>query len=59
MQKLSIALNNAVKAPELITALNAQGAQAGDMNVNQFVTYVKSELNKWGAVVKAGDIKAD
>ena len=26
------------------------------MNVTQFTTYVKSELDKWGGVVKAGDI---
>ena len=59
VQKLSGALNQALKTAELISALKAQGAEAGDMNVTQFTTYVKSELDKWGGVVKAGDIKAD
>ena len=59
VQKLSAALNQALKASELITALKAQGAEPGAMDVSQFTTYVKSELDKWGGVVKAGDIKAD
>ncbi|MEN9590642.1 MAG: hypothetical protein RLZZ481_2428, partial [Pseudomonadota bacterium] len=35
------------------------GAEPGDMTVAQFVDYVKSELDKWGAIIKAGNIKAD
>ena len=59
VQKLSVALNQALKTPELTTTLKAQGAEPGDMTVAQFVDYVKSELDKWGAIIKAGNIKAD
>ena len=59
MKKLSVALNQAVKTPELASALKAQGAEAGGMNLAEFVAYVQAEFDKWGTVVKAGDIKVD
>ena len=59
VQTLNRALNQAVQAPELINALKAQGAEPGDMKTTQFIAYVQSESNKWGSVVKAGNIKAD
>lgn len=59
VKKLSVALNQAVKTPELANALKAQGAAAGGMSVAEFVGYVKAEFDKWGTVVKAGNIKVD
>jgi tripartite-type tricarboxylate transporter receptor subunit TctC len=59
VKKLSVALNQAVKTPELANALKAQGAEAGGMSVTEFVAYVKAESDKWRTVIKAGDIKVD
>ena len=59
VQKLSEAIDKALKAPELIASLTAQGARPGEMGMNQFPGYVKSEVDKWSAVIKAAGVKKD
>jgi tripartite-type tricarboxylate transporter receptor subunit TctC len=39
--------------------LNQQGALPVGDTPEQFAAYVKAEINKWGAVVKSANIKAD
>ena len=48
-----------LKAPELVSTLAAQGAAPSGMAGAAFVDYVKSEVEKWGKVVKATGAKAD
>ena len=59
VQKLSEAIDKALKTPEVITSLTAQGAAPGEMGMNQFPDYVKAEVDKWSAVIKAADVKKD
>lgn len=48
-----------LKASDLVNTLAAQGAAPGTMSSAQFANYVKSEVEKWGKVVKASGAKAD
>lgn len=48
-----------LKAPDLVNTLAAQGAAPGAMAGAAFGDYVKSEVEKWGKVVKATGAKAD
>ena len=59
VRKLSEAIDKALKAPELIVSLTAQGAEPGKMGMDQFPDYVKAEVDKWSAVVMAADVKQD
>jgi tripartite-type tricarboxylate transporter receptor subunit TctC len=59
VKKLSDAIDKTLKNPELILSLKSQGAEPGDMGSNKFPAYVKSELNKWGGVIKGSNVKAD
>ena len=59
VQKLSEAIDKALKAPELIESLTAQGAEPGKMGMTLFPDFVKAEVGKWGAVIKAADIRKD
>ena len=49
----------ALKAPEVIASLNKQGANPGAMSQAQFADFVRSEVAKWGKVVKASGAKVD
>lgn len=49
----------ALRAPEVIASLAKQGATPGAMSQAQFADFVKSEVAKWGKVVKASGAKVD
>jgi len=49
----------ALRAPEVIGSLGKQGATPGTMSQTQFADFVKSEVAKWGKVVKASGAKVD
>jgi tripartite-type tricarboxylate transporter receptor subunit TctC len=49
----------ALKAPEVIASLNKQGAIPGAMTQAQFADFVRSEVAKWGKVVKSSGAKVD
>jgi len=49
----------ALKAPEVIASLNKQGATPGSMSQARFADFVRSEVAKWGKVVKASGAKVD
>jgi tripartite-type tricarboxylate transporter receptor subunit TctC len=49
----------ALHAPEVIESLGKQGATPGTMSQTQFADFVKSEVVKWGKVVKAAGAKVD
>ena len=49
----------ALRAPQVIASLNKQGATLGAMSQPQFADFVRSEVAKWGKVVKASGAKVD
>jgi len=48
-----------LKQKDVADTLNLQGAIPVGDTPEQFAAYVKAEINKWGAVVKSANIKAD
>jgi tripartite-type tricarboxylate transporter receptor subunit TctC len=44
--------------PELKAQFAREGAQTLDMTSAEFATYIQREIDKWGRVVKEGDIHA-
>lgn len=49
----------ALRAPDVVASLGKQGATPGAMSQAQFTDFVKSEVAKWGKVVKASGAKVD
>jgi tripartite-type tricarboxylate transporter receptor subunit TctC len=49
----------ALRAPEVVASLNKQGATPGAMSQAAFADFVRSEVAKWGKVVKASGAKVD
>ena len=47
----------ALQAPEVKTALLAQGAEAAPTSPEEFDRFVKAEIAKWGKVIKAAGMK--
>ncbi len=48
-----------LNSPDLVSTLAAQGVAPGGMAGVAFADYVKSEVEKWGKVVKASGARAD
>jgi tripartite-type tricarboxylate transporter receptor subunit TctC len=48
-----------LKQPDVINNLANQGAAPGNLSQTQFADFVKTEVTKWGQVVKASGAKAD
>ena len=48
-----------LRAPEMRTALLAQGAEPAASTREEFAAYIKSETRKWGQVVKTAGIKPE
>ena len=48
-----------LKSPDVVTTLAVQGASPGAMDTAQFSDYVKSEVKKWGELVRLTGAKAD
>jgi len=59
VDKLSAAVAQALKQPDVIEALAAQGAAPATLDRAQFTGYVKSEVAKWGGVVRSSGAKLD
>jgi tripartite-type tricarboxylate transporter receptor subunit TctC len=49
----------ALKQPDVISNLANQGAVPGSLSLSQFSDFVKTEVTKWGQVVRASGVKAD
>lgn len=58
VDKLYSATQASLKSPELKAAFDREGAVAVEMTSAQFGEYIKSEIAKWGRVVKEGNIHA-
>jgi tripartite-type tricarboxylate transporter receptor subunit TctC len=57
--KLDAEIRKMVRSPELREKLIQQGAEPVGMGSEEFAAHIKSELVKWGEVVKASGAKAD
>ena len=56
--RLYKAVQQALKAPELVAQFEREGATIVDMSSSQFTKYIETETVKWSHVVKEGGIKA-
>ncbi|ALM83622.1 tripartite tricarboxylate transporter substrate binding protein [Bordetella sp. N] len=59
IDKLNAATVKAMQDPQARDALDKMGAQAVTSTPAAFTTFYKAEIDKWGAVVKAADIKPE
>jgi tripartite-type tricarboxylate transporter receptor subunit TctC len=59
VQKLNRALLEALKSPETIKALANQGLDAAGGTPEQFGALIKSEIDKYGKVAKAANLKLE
>jgi tripartite-type tricarboxylate transporter receptor subunit TctC len=57
--KLHRATAEALKSPEVKDKLQAQGAILVGNSPEEFAAYIQSEIDKWGKVAKAANIKAN
>ncbi|HXX07400.1 MAG TPA: tripartite tricarboxylate transporter substrate binding protein [Pseudolabrys sp.] len=58
IDKLYAATQAALKAPELQAQFEREGAATVVMTSAEFADYIKTEITKWGRVVKEGNIHA-
>jgi tripartite-type tricarboxylate transporter receptor subunit TctC len=57
--KLHRATAEALKSPEVKDKLQAQGAILVGNSPEEFADYIRSEIDKWGKIAKAANIKAN
>ncbi|GGJ16512.1 Bug family tripartite tricarboxylate transporter substrate binding protein [Neoroseomonas lacus] len=59
LEKLHAAIAGALNDPEIRQALNNQGAIPGGNSRAEFGAFLRAELDKWGEVIRRGNIQAD
>ena len=59
VERLNREVRDIVAAPDFAEQLSKQGAIPDAQAPAQFAAYIRSEVEKWGAVVKAAGIKAE
>ena len=59
IEKLNAEILRALKSPEMQKQLKVQGAQALGSTPQEYGAYIKSEIARWGEVVKAANVKLD
>lgn len=59
LTKLGDEIAASLRQPEMITNLANQGAAPGRLTPPQFADFVKTEVAKWGAVIKSSGARAD
>lgn len=57
--KLNEAVTKAINSPDLVKLFTEQGMRPLPMTVPQFNAFMKSEINRWTAVVKASGARVD
>ena len=57
--RLFTEVSQALRAPEVASSLNKQGATPGVLSQPQFADFVKSEHTRWGKVARATGVKLD
>ncbi len=58
-EKLNFAINKAISDPEMVQRMSAQGVTFVGGTIAQTDAFLKSEIERWGRVIKAANIKAD
>jgi tripartite-type tricarboxylate transporter receptor subunit TctC len=59
VQKVNAAVNKAIADPELAQRLGAQGVAFVGGPVGNAETFLSSEVDRWGKIIKAANIKAE
>ncbi|MBR0652907.1 tripartite tricarboxylate transporter substrate binding protein [Roseomonas terrae] len=59
LEKLHAAIAGALNDPEIRRALDGQGAIPGGDSRAAFGAFMRAELDKWGEVIRRGNIQAD
>jgi tripartite-type tricarboxylate transporter receptor subunit TctC len=59
VDKLATEMIKAINDPEIKSKLVAQGVDPSGMTPTELAAFQKSEIEKWGKVIKAGNIKVD
>ena len=59
VNRLNREIVDILKQKDVSEKLNQQGALPVGDSPEQFGAYIKTEIEKWGAVVRAANIKAD
>lgn len=59
IDQLNAEIRRALQSPEMQKQLKAQGAQALGSTPQEYAAYIKSEIQRWGEVVKAANVKLD
>ena len=57
--KLNVALNAAIRDPEVVKRMSAQGVAFVGGTPEQADAFLQSEITKWGEVIKSSGIKAE
>ncbi len=57
--KLNAEFAKALAAPDLVEHLRSEGADVVAGSPEQFRTFLKSEVDRWGPIVRAAGIKAN
>lgn len=55
--RLNADIQKALKLPDLVDAMSKQGADPTYLGPKEFDSYIKAELKRWGAAVKAAGLK--
>ena len=56
LTRLNTQMNKALKAPELRKHFAEEGIEPGGGTPVELANYLQADLNKWGQVIKAGNI---
>lgn len=59
VRRMADEVAQSLKSPDVVNSLGVQGAAPGAMSQSQFADYVKSEVQKWGGLVKSTGAKID
>jgi len=57
--KLSQAINKAIREPEVTEKITSQGNEVAGGTPEEFAAFIKSESDRWGALVKSHNIKPE
>ena len=57
--KLNAEIRKIMQSKEMLDRLNTEGAIAAPGTPEEFGAYIKSEITRWGAVVRSAGMKAD
>jgi len=59
VQKLNAEIRRALQSEQMQKQLKVQGAQALGSTPGEYGAYIKSEIQRWGAVIKEAGVKLD